>query len=78
MQDTQIHNYCLSDTSIAGFMQILQAALMTGTDMLDFMRMLRFEPNEKMELMITKESAMSVEKYCNDVLAKLEELQKNG
>jgi len=64
MSDT---NLKLSDVTIAGFMQILQAAIMTGTDILDLLRMLRLEVQQD-ELFITETSARGVEQYCLDLL----------
>lgn len=73
---TPPEGFGLSDPSIAGFMQLLQAALITGTDMLDLMRMLRFEVGDGNQLFITNTSARGVETFCNDLLARAEEASK--
>ena len=75
---TQAKEFRLSDPTIAGFMQILNAALMTGTDILDLMRMLQFEEKAEEEgyLFITDKSARGVEEFCNSLLERAEEAAK--
>ena len=74
----QAKEFRLSDPTIAGFMQIVNAALMTGTDILDLMRMLQFEEKAEEEgyLFITDKSARGVEEFCNSLLARAEEAAK--
>lgn len=70
-------NLKLSDVTIAGFMQILQAAIMTGTDILDLLRMLRLEVQQD-ELFITETSARGVEQYCIDLFKRMEAEETAG
>ena len=70
-------NLKLSDITIAGLMQILQAAIMTGTDILDLLRMLRLEVKQD-ELFITETSARGVEQYCLDLLRRADIPQEVG
>jgi hypothetical protein len=68
------NNFKLNDSTIAGLMQIIQAAIMTGTDILDLLRMLRLDAKDG-ELFMSETSVKGIEQYCLDLFKRAEEAQ---
>lgn len=62
--------YILDDSSIAGILQLLQAALITNTDITDMLRMSAFEVVDD-RLFITSETLTRVEEYANELYKRL-------
>ena len=57
----------LDDTAIAQIVKLIQMALLTGTDIVDHLRMLMLEANEDQKLVINSE----YEKVFNESLEKM-------
>ena len=57
----------LDDTAIAQIVKLIQMALLTGTDIVDHLRMLMLEENDQKKLVINSE----YEKVFNESLEKM-------
>lgn len=66
-----------SDTTILTLVQLLQVALLTGTDIVDNFRTIVFEENDQM-LNITEDSRDVLEKNIQKMLKEVEEMQKKA
>ena len=66
-----------SDTTILTLVQLLQVALLTGTDIVDNFRTIVFEENDQM-LNITEDSRDVLEKNIQKMLKQVEEMQKKA
>lgn len=73
VDDDRNDEYVLSDETIAGVMQLLQVALLTGTDIVDLLRSIKFDVSQTSNtLSMTDASKRGVEKFCDDKLAILD------
>lgn len=70
--DTQ-ETYKLDDAAIAGLMQLLSVAIMTGTNMLDHLRLMELVKNDDGRLVMTDDFVTKTEKYCEDCISRIEE-----
>lgn len=64
-----------SDTTILTLVQLLQVALLTGTDIVDNFRTIVFEENNEM-LDISEASKEVLDKNIQKMLSEVEEMQK--
>ena len=64
-----------SDTTILTLVQLLQVALLTGTDIVDNFRTIVFEENNEM-LDISEASKEALDKNIQKMLSEVEEMQK--
>lgn len=71
----------LDDTAIAQIVKLIQMALLTGTDIVDHLRMLMLELNDQGKLVINSEYEeafnSSLEKMMSNVELKLESEKKD-
>lgn len=66
-------SYKLSDTSIAQIAKLLQIAILTGTDIVDNLRTIRFKTNEDETLDPTDTYLENFEENLNKMIASLAE-----
>lgn len=71
--------YKISDGVWARVVQIVQEAMITGTDVADIMRMVRVEVSDEddSELVLTEQYKKMVVEHYSKMLADAEELQKS-
>lgn len=64
----------LTDQTIYTFMQLIQVAMLSGTDIIDHFRMIELDSDEESMLNLTKESQTLLEGNINKMLEEVKEL----
>jgi hypothetical protein len=64
----------LTDQTIYTFMQLIQVAMLSGTDIIDHFRMIELDSDEESMLNLTKESQTILEGNINKMLEEVKEL----
>ena len=68
----------LSDQTIAHIAKILQVAILTGTDLVDNLRMVTLEQDPDGNLVLDSKYASGFDKSVNDMLAEIAEQQEKN
>lgn len=63
------NTFTLSDNSISHIAQLVQVAILTGTDIIDHMRMVNFESNDEGQLVLNEEYSNRFNETINDMLS---------
>lgn len=67
-------SYKLSDEVLAAIAQSLQLAMLTGTDIVDHLRLIEVEPGTEDSLVISASSRERIQKNIEDLLTRAKEL----
>jgi hypothetical protein len=68
-------NYKLDDSTIAGLMQLLTLAIVTGTNLMDHLRLMELVPNEHNQLQMTDDFIARTESLAADLMEKMDDMQ---
>ena len=63
------NTFTLSDNSISHIAQLVQIAILTGTDIIDHMRMVNFESDEEGKLVLNEEYSNRFNETINNMLS---------
>lgn len=63
------NTFTLSDNSISHIAQLVQVAILTGTDIIDHMRMVNFESNDEGQLVLNEEYSNRFNETISNMLS---------